>query len=951
MNAVCRFEFAGGGELSRASSSGMAARHANMPALRLGVPPWGVVRCAPMFLAAILASVAVGAEPPSLPAPVDDAVFRDALRERGLDPWLKQYFADSAKPDEIDARMRRREVLLREAASVDLPSGERESRIVQAREILAELVLAHPDHPGRFRWYLEMARDDLERQDPVVFRDLLLYDLPGRGRRKAHDLSRRGVEVLRRLRNEVTEAWSYVESLDEAGIDQITASGSLAVLEVIDIQSEMLLGWARLYEALSVEPAAPRPADVFAEVLADATDRHGWVDLPAGREPEQCGALLMAAVAARHLGQPGLAEGYAGRVVQIAAGANDPALRQRLALTAWLAALEQIRAKRDAGQLDAALQDLSRAREQRASAGVADPAAGLALTLLEGTIEAHRLSGAPGVTTQRGLAGLLLGRFALAPLQRFGEVSPANRDALYALFAPAVVTEPLAAPRPLFERQLLIGAAVADAASPPAEVEAAVRARLAEALATGRETLSLLPAGASEAARGELLFLLGRAHYLVGSPLRAVADLCDLVERVPAHDRCPRATREAAAIALEELRRAGRTASPEVREAFIRAGRLLRAKFPDDAEGRLMQYFIAAALEAEGRLEEAAAAYALVPAGVGHDLAAALGRVRCWRAMLNLASTRPAGDEIPGRAWVEEALKAARAAAATVRSAGGASASSASSEDHCLAADLVVATADLLNLPAVGESDEAVKLLEGFEAAYADCPGVVGPALRQRIIALRQLNRLAEAGAVVDAFLAADSQGAGAVMAGLLEAMRNEIESAADRGDEKAVADTAREAVRLGETLLAWSGKNAGRVSVEDLLTIRLWFAWSLLYAGREDKALATFDECDRAAQSILPAHSLRRHEIRLGRAQALLSKGRPAEALPLFSEAWQRLPERSPGWWQAFVGSLTCHARLGHDREQIRQSIRQQRFLAPELGGPRWRRALEALESAKSKS
>jgi hypothetical protein len=56
-------------------------------------------------------------------------------------------------------------------------------------------------------------------------------------------------------------------------------------------------------------------------------------------------------------------------------------------------------------------------------------------------------------------------------------------------------------------------------------------------------------------------------------------------------------------------------------------------------------------------------------------------------------------------------------------------------------------------------------------------------------------------------------------------------------------------------------------------------------------------------------------------------------------------VPEQSPNWWRAYVGTLGCHSKLKHDREQIVQSIRQQRKLHPELGGAANARELKRIE------
>lgn len=131
-----------------------------------------------------------------------------------------------------------------------------------------------------------------------------------------------------------------------------------------------------------------------------------------------------------------------------------------------------------------------------------------------------------------------------------------------------------------------------------------------------------------------------------------------------------------------------------------------------------------------------------------------------------------------------------------------------------------------------------------------------------------------------------------------------------------------------------------------ETLTIRVWRAWSALQAGQVDDALQLYEQCARDGEGIMPADAGLRAEIRLGQAECLLALGETERALPIFTELWRNCPEHSPYWWRALVGSLESHRRLKHDPQEIIQSIRQQRFLAPDLGGPRWKRALEAIEN-----
>ena len=77
---------------------------------------------------------------------MDDSLFRDGLRERGLADWLNQYLAESPPTDAADARLREREKLLQEAAAA--PDGAQQRRLIeQASSILTDLLDKHPNHP------------------------------------------------------------------------------------------------------------------------------------------------------------------------------------------------------------------------------------------------------------------------------------------------------------------------------------------------------------------------------------------------------------------------------------------------------------------------------------------------------------------------------------------------------------------------------------------------------------------------------------------------------------------------------------------------------------------------------------------------------------------------------------------------------------------------------------
>jgi len=900
-----------------------------------------------------------------LPEVVDDIVFREALRARGLYVWAEAVGAEAAAngeaTDEIGRQLRRRERLLADAgvlptATVTGPaSGRDPGAVQQASEILARLIADHPANPGRYRWMYELARDYLERTSPAAFERRLLYELPGRDREVVRDLSGRAVDVLTGLRRQIADAWKSVEELDEAELVAMRDAGSLAALETLDAQSAALLGWAQLHYTLAADLDEPRRQAALSELLAEV-QRSGRLELPAGREFEQAGALLMAAVAERHLGLHDQADSRARQIIAVLGRIADKSLRDRLRQTALVAVLEQIRAVRDAGRYDAALQAIEQARQWAIKSRADEPAALVSVSLLEASVQYAKqqaaLAAEGGVSNWKaavkqpteGVAWLHTAA-CLTALEKTARQSPAHRDLMYAVLAPALAGVELPENPHLFALQLLAGAAIADARENPSAkdrlqmVIAALRARLAR------------PVDNRDAqAAGELTYLLGAALALTGADLEAVRFLTDLAEQNADHDRGESAIRQAVALAGRELRRAGGQASPESRSAFVRAARVMRQRVPDDPNVPGLTYAIGATLESDGRFEEAAGEYAAVPVGSEHALDAALGRIRCWRQALERAAVGKGADDGATSSRIADAKAAVDAVreqypflSETASSV--ASAASRPAPTGCDRARLLLATAELLNHPEMGMSQAAADLTMRFDGA--DCPELLGAALRSRILALRQLRRLAEARAVVEQYLRADPEHAGTAMAGLLQSMHEETMALRNREDAAAAASVAAEAVQVGQSLLAWAVERPERLRPSDTIVIRCWYATALLNSGRAAEALTAFEQIEQDTRGVLPDNSGTLTEIRLGKADALLETGEAGPALEVYTAVWQACPEHSEPWWHAFVGSLRCHARQGSDPAVILQSIRQQRFLAPDLGGPYWKRELTRLEEA----
>lgn len=900
---------------------------------------------ASIFAGAILATVLLAGEagaveaqtlpssPPamSLPPPgvVDEALFREGLRARGLSDWLKQYAVDSQPADDVDAALRKRESLLAKLDDPMLSLFEREAIVRQASELLAAQIEKRPGELSSLWWRFDLARDYMERANPDAFEAILRFDLPGRDRTVVAALSTKALDVLNGLRDCIAATWDRVEGLDEADLAMREASGWLRGLESLDYRSTVLLAWAELYRAISTDISAEQRTANLNQLLA-AVKQRAWTDNAKHDAAQRANILVLAAVAARYAGRLEEAAEYARQIVAVQSELGNAARRKQLRDEVLLSVVEQVRVLRDAGKRDEALQAVDAARGWVRKARPDDPVAALAIDLTEWSILAGRPSG----------GGVLASAEALVPLEAFASQSLPHREAVYAALAGSLAGEHVGPGLAPFALQLLVGAVVEDVATRlPAEKRASDE-RLASVMVVLEQAAASQPADLPAAQAGELAYLRGRALYLMGRRLDTVAALSDLVARWPEHDRAEIALRQAVSMAQESLGADGVDQS-KARAAFVRAGRMFRKRFPDVPVSKRLQYFIAQALEDDGRLREAATEYAAIPSDDPNAARGALRRARCMRAILQSAidETKRSPDEVSLLA--DEAVRAASEGvdAAATRPAGSTEA------DVCLAAEQVLVLANILNCRQVGRPDETVRVLDGFESRFARCPAAIGQALRERIVALRQLKRMSEARQVVEEYLKAEPEQAGPVMIRLLEAMHAEIDIADERGDQQTVREVAGEAAELARSLMEWSEARPNRIPPPDRLTIAIWRAGAILHAGRPDESADLFDACAELMANMPGDHRSQDIEIRLGKAESLLSAGKADAAMPIFALLGKELPEESPRWWRAFAGQLQCHTALSHNPTDILQAIQQRRYFSPDLGGPRVRRMLEAVE------
>jgi hypothetical protein len=842
---------------------------------------------------------------------VDEAALCDGLRERGLNAWLEQYLADTPPIDEADRLLRKREALLA-GGGVSLSRSDRRKNARRASDLLIAAIAKTPGDPRWLRGRIELARDYLERHDPQAFESLLLYELPGRSREAAAKLSSDARRVLEELKVAIDGAWRSLEALDETELARVRGSGPVRQLEGIACRAAMMRAWVTLYEGLASADAKQRQ-ELAVRLLEDIS-RAGWLDVAAGQESQRCNALILATVASRLAQRFEEADRCARQLVSLvqssAAAIGAPA-RQ----AAFLAVLEQVRAMRDAGKLDDALAAARQAQAWAARNRAEESSAAIAVALLESHIQARQQS-----ASSQPAHGLPLWT-AIAPLEPLLGDTVSVRSSVYEVFGSCI--EGSQTP-PGSDRGLQLWAGAAVSAGEQGELDADVLKQVQTRLKSRLALDTSQPGEANAANAPELAYLLGRAGELLGDHAGAVRAMTTVAQRWPTCDRAAAASRSAVVISQAWLKAASGPEASAARDAFIQSVRIWAKATPDAPQAQRLQFYLAAALEENKRYGEAADEYGRVEPSDANAGRAALGRARCLRHLMG-AQSASQPSTAPGDA--QQVLAAAEQALSVVQAS--------PEKDACLIAEAGVSLANLLNA-GVHRPAEALRVLDRVREPCQACTTWRPAALRERMEANRQLGDWTAARLTWEEYLALKREDAPALGSSLLEANRRAVLQALDANDPVATA-AAEQGALLAQTLL--ESMKSSQSAAEPTLAR----AWLLVQAGKPGDALPLFDSCGTDSGTVAPA-------CRLGRAECLLALDRAGDALPIYTSLLSMLPEHSSEWWEAYVGTLRCHQRLKADPSQVLQSIRQQRRLAPELGGPRWRRMLEQIEVSLSR-
>ncbi len=886
-----------------------------------------------------------GAASPRSMQPEDELLdaerFRGELMRRGMTDLLEAFLEECPPTRPVDKLIYARQQQLAIYADKSRDEDECLAALDKAIVLLSEAVEKHPNDPRAMEWRLALGKDLIYKQAEPYYNNILFRGGSKEDRARLLAISTRATETFDAL-IKVIERWDRdAQHLSESELRRLDNTGELDRRRELDLNARYFASWAKFYRALAAPPGKDRQA-VLDEIITYLTvEKKDWIETDHAQSGVQCQSLLLLGMTYRLKGDQNADEQavkYLRQAVERAAKLTDPGEKRDLQWVVFLGKMEQIKVQRDTGQYAEALASIKAMTQEMADAP-SSPSTELAAALLEGSIYRKQAEAAKAKKNVKTYTRLMAQ--SRQPLIALANRRPQAKARIYASIYPLLGKDPKQDELGPFDKNVYVVGLLNDAARAQRRVEqirkaaagkldparrkqiVQLNAERTASLAKAIQTAELLLADKSELAerlRPEALFNLAVCCFESGKLLRAVQTFDRLARDFPAFNRSRDAASHAVQIAADLNRDPANSDRPEIRQVFIEALRTLTGRFADSDEARYWQFFLANTIELAGDDRAAAEAYAKVSPDHAHYLDARYYRMGCLRRSFERAVASQPADEASVRRQAEKLLAEATDCANLIaKSVDQIDDKKRQAELEQFAGDALLTIARLTNEPPLQDYQATMKTLAGFEDRYGRYRDLIGRSMRLKIVALQGLDRLDQAKQLIPDYVRRDPENAGATLGALLTSMRQEVERARQRDQDKAARKAAAESVELAVWLYRWARVNRQRVKPDELFAIRVQLAQAYLEAGQYEPALKLFQECfeqDKARSSEgEPSHGptligLAESHYRLAQQAAKAGQyDRAAEGFQTasrrFMVVWQRTERHTPLWWRAFVRGL----------------------------------------------
>jgi tetratricopeptide (TPR) repeat protein len=431
----------------------------------------------------------------------------------------------------------------------------------------------------------------------------------------------------------------------------------------------------------------------------------------------------------------------------------------------------------------------------------------------------------------------------------------------------------------------------------------------------------------------EVLFNLGVAEHRLGRLGGAAKRFLEVATRFPNFEQGARSAVIAVQLAEQQYRRA-----PDDESGKSLYGDCLAALvdgFPDTEDARYHRFFYAQLLEESKRYDEAADQYAVIESGHEHHLLSTFRHIRCRALGLGVLARSDQTDSLEIQRRVNEFLSARRHFVTVATGAKGQQAVMTPEQLDRLSATAEVIEAEVLVLPAVNRSGQAILALERFEESHPGQSALTARVWRVRVLAYKRLDRLEEAAQALPAYVQADPDGAGETLQALYESVAQDADALAVATETERAMAKAQTALLLAEQIDTWARQSDAGPQDGLLRAVTVQLAEANLRAQHYPKARELFESFLGVADGRAPQAALIDARTRFGYAESLYHLGEFTQALPHFNHLAVRLPMDDSLRWKSLLRDLQCRTALGEPAEGIVRVIRQQQFLDSRLGGP----------------
>lgn len=870
----------------------------------------------------------MSAEERSKPLPAEQrrlgsALFREGLKKRGLTELLALHMKDFPPESPVATLLMRREVKLSESTNPSLRASTRRQSLVEANELLFQVIEASPGDARRFDWLLSLGRSLLFEEAAPYVSTMLYVGGNAQDRTSLRSITARAMKVIEDLDRQLGVENDRIDKMSAQEFEAIQAGGILETLDRVSPRADYLRIWGLFYDALSRTEDDPRRGNELSEIVSLLASKSAILRTSQDQNPVQIPMLLVAAMAQRRLGDHARARELFDRARSAYQRITVARQKRQLHRIATLVEIESVRNDRDDGRFRAAriaLDRLAKLIDPSLQPTGVDPfflrtahaLLARSLSLSQAAFAAHL--GRTKESREQGAA-------AWKPLAQLALSVPDRRSELYATVYRQIKDGVIFSSLDAFEKVALIEGLVADQ-KPDRALE------LAQVFldAAGPSEQILVP---------DVLYQVGLVHYERNENAEAALSFLQIAREYDTWTDALRAGELAVKLSYKVYHAADASMRSSARARYELAMRTLLEKFPGSAQSNYWRFFYGQILLEQEKAKECAELLADVAPDHPHYLDALSLRVRAIERRLETeANLDEVGSQLDKT--VAELLNSYQRLVAHCDDLQEQGSDAPGLEAlNAFRAEGLITTCEGLILPGVGRYQRSVEMLTGFEKRYPAQHALRGRLWRVRLLAYEALGQLEQVARSIPQYVESDGSGAGATLESLYEATIGEYHRLRDRGDDVSAKKKAMTALTLAQQLSQWEKSTDIVVAPARKRLIALRLAEANLFAGEVDRAnelfglLAPDDRITSGEMTDLDARTL------WGKAESLRRRGEYDRALVIFNRLATGLSPELPLRWESLLGDLQCRTAQLQAPGGIVRVIEQQRFLYPRMGGP----------------